>query len=82
MLELALTDADGWDICRQIKNDPALEGIKVFIVTSKTVEHHSMKMQESGADSFLMKPFKADEIASAVETYDPEHFQGDADTII
>lgn len=77
MLELALPDADGWELCRQIKNNARLTGIKVYIITAKAVEQHSAEMRDSGADGFLIKPFKAEDILAVVNAFDPGYFQAD-----
>lgn len=77
MLELALPDTDGWELCRKIRSNNRLAGIKVYIVTAKAVEQHSAEMRTSGADGFLIKPFKAEDILAVMDTFDPGHFQSD-----
>ena len=70
LLEIALPGADGWEICRKIKSNARLTGIKVYIVTAKANEQQSAEIHNSGSDGLLLKPFKAEEILSVVRAFD------------
>lgn len=72
MLEIALPGADGWEICRKIKSNGRLTGIKVYIVTGKANEQQSAEILDSGSDGLLLKPFKAEEILSVVRAFDAQ----------
>ena len=70
LLEIALPGADGWEICRKIKSNARLTGIKVYIVTAKANEQQSAEIHDSGSDGLLLKPFKAEEILTVVRAFD------------
>jgi PAS domain S-box-containing protein len=55
--DIAMPAMDGYELCRQIKQDPALRAIPVILLTSLTSLHDVVKGLDCGADSFLRKPF-------------------------
>jgi len=58
VLDIGLPDISGWDVLRIIKQDQAVFGIPVMIVTgeyTKTVD--TIKGLEWGADDYIQKPF-------------------------
>ncbi len=59
LLDVNLPDGDGIDLCRRLKSEPALRHIPILIITG---EEYSIENKvaglESGADDFVIKPFK------------------------
>ncbi|MCK5861322.1 MAG: response regulator, partial [Candidatus Hydrogenedentes bacterium] len=53
LLDIAIPDMDGWDICRRLKENGDLAGIKVYIVTAKVIDEQSSEIRDSGADGYL-----------------------------
>lgn len=70
LLDIAMPGIDGYETCRRIKADPALRGAKVYLVTAKPVDSASARYRESGADGYLQKPFRADELIDLVRSHD------------
>jgi len=65
--DLILTDLDmphlnGYDVCRQIKQDSATRLIPVVIITGRDAQEARLKAWELGADDFLTKPFQSVEV--------------------
>lgn len=54
---------DGLALCRLIKRDEALRGVKVVILSTISAEERAM---QSGADAFLDKPIERDRITALV----------------
>ncbi len=48
---------DGLEVCRQIKEDPALKETLIFMVTVKDQPDDIMKGIDAGADDYITKPF-------------------------
>lgn len=48
---------DGIELCRQIKGHPDICHIPILLLTAKNKEEDRIEAYESGADSFLSKPF-------------------------
>jgi two-component system cell cycle response regulator DivK len=55
-LDLGLPDGDGYDVLREIKNDPSLNRVPVIAVTARDAGTEMPKAQEAGFDGFLGKP--------------------------
>ena len=71
LLDLAMPGIDGWETCRRIRNDIGLAGLKVYLVTAKPIDRNTTRIQEIGADGFLLKPFKPEELAKLVHLVFP-----------
>ena len=57
LLDLKLSDADGMDVCRQIRRKPEFSGTKISFLTAFTSEDIKQEAMACGGDAFLMKPF-------------------------
>ncbi len=66
LLDIAMPGMDGWEACRRIKSDPALRGIRVYMVTAKPIDPQAPRTQEAAADGVLLKPFKAEDLIDLV----------------
>lgn len=63
LLDLMLPGTDGIDICRHIR---AESGVPVVMLTAKTDTVDVVVGLESGADDYIMKPFKPKELVARV----------------
>jgi len=57
--DIMMPKMDGIDLVRQIKESPETSHIPVVIVTAKIAEDARLEAYESGADSFITKPFSS-----------------------
>ena len=48
---------DGYEVCRQVKSDPALHAIKIVMLSAKSRETDIQQAMELGADHYITKPF-------------------------
>jgi DNA-binding response OmpR family regulator len=55
--DVVMPDMDGYQLCRAIKTDPALQDVPVMLVTSLEGIDDIVTALESGADNFIRKPF-------------------------
>jgi two-component system phosphate regulon response regulator PhoB len=65
--EVILLDAEmpvvhGFEVCRQLKADPATRDIKVIMVTAKAQDEDRDRGLASGADEYISKPFSPKEL--------------------
>ncbi|MDI6739480.1 MAG: response regulator [Candidatus Edwardsbacteria bacterium] len=67
VLDVMMPGIDGFEICRRIKNDPALRHIKVIMVTAKTQGRDIQAGLSAGADHYITKPFKIAELSSKIK---------------
>jgi len=66
LLDIAMPGMDGWQTCQRIKSDPALAGIKVYMVTAKPIDAKNPLTRTSGCDGLIQKPFRAEDIVEIV----------------
>ena len=66
-LDLMLPDIDGYDICRALKSSEKTSQIPVIIVTARVTAENRMQSFRAGADDFIPKPYRPDEIYEALE---------------
>ena len=59
---------DGFELCRQIKKDPATRLIPVVLITGLHDLEDKIKGIDAGADDFLAKPFHFDELTARVRS--------------
>lgn len=69
LLDISMPGLDGWETCRQLRQDASLEGLKIYMVTAKPIDQTSAQMHKNGADGYLMKPFKAEELLAMVASF-------------
>lgn len=77
LLDIAMPGIDGWEVCSQIKHDKRLADVKVYIITAKAIGQNSAEMRESGADGFLLKPFRAEDIIDVVRAFDSTRYHAE-----
>jgi CheY-like chemotaxis protein len=65
LLDLSMPEMDGDEVLKRLKADPATSGIPVIIISSEVSRAEACL--SLGAELFLAKPFRADELLSAVE---------------
>lgn len=65
LLDLSMPEMDGDEVLKRVKADPATSDIPVIIISSETSRAEACL--SLGAELFLSKPFRADELLSAVE---------------
>jgi DNA-binding response OmpR family regulator len=53
---------DGFEVCRQVRNDPILKSLPVLFLTAKGKEEDRIEGLMAGADDYLSKPFNLDEL--------------------
>jgi len=64
LLDIAMPDVDGLQLCRQIKADPRLAEVAVVVVSARPGQHVEEEARAAGADDFMRKPFDNDELLS------------------
>jgi DNA-binding response OmpR family regulator len=58
MLDLNLPKVDGWEVCRQLKSDPATKAIPIIMLTAAHANVDDAQIGLGlGADEYVAKPF-------------------------
>ena len=66
LLDLSMPEMDGDEVLRRLKGDPVTQSIPVIIISSEASRADACLAM--GAELFLSKPFRANELLSAVES--------------
>ncbi len=67
ILDLMLPGLNGFDICETLRKDPATASVPIVILTGLCSQFGRLAGFESGANEFLTKPFKMEELVSKVD---------------
>lgn len=66
VLDVGLPVMDGWEVLGHLRSDPGMDGVKVLVLTAHAQDQTRERAVKSGADAFLTKPFRPDELRTAV----------------
>jgi CheY-like chemotaxis protein len=69
MLDMRLPGASGMDVLKWIRSQPQFDGTLVFVLSGSTLNSSRRETLESGADSFLNKPCKADDLRRLAQNF-------------
>lgn len=67
ILDLMLPDADGFELCRDIRKDGATSHIPIIMLTAKGQETDKVTGLDLGADDYITKPFAPRELTARVK---------------
>jgi DNA-binding response OmpR family regulator len=67
ILDLMLPDADGLDVCKDLKKDNRTSHIPVMMLTARGEEIDRVLGLEIGADDYITKPFSPKELVARVK---------------
>lgn len=57
LLDISLPERSGYDICDDIRRDPALARTRILMMTARGSATEQRRALEHGADGFVAKPF-------------------------
>jgi DNA-binding response OmpR family regulator len=67
VLDLMLPDADGIDVCKDLKRDARTARVPVVMLTARGEEFDRVLGLEIGADDYITKPFSPKELVARVK---------------
>ena len=62
ILDVGLPKMDGWQVLERIRSDPRTRSLKVLVLTAHAQEETRERADRGGADAFLTKPFRPDDL--------------------
>jgi DNA-binding response OmpR family regulator len=68
LLDVMLPDLSGIDICRALKDDPAMASTTVVMLTAKAQNSDYGEAEDAGADGYFTKPFSPIALIQKVES--------------
>jgi DNA-binding response OmpR family regulator len=57
----------GYEVLAELRGDEGLRGMKVILLSARVQEGDVARGMDAGADAYLVKPFKAQELVAKVE---------------
>ncbi len=66
VLDLMLPKLNGYEVCTRLKQDPRYQQIPIVMVTAKAQEKDEKLGMECGANAFVRKPFRAQELLERI----------------
>ena len=64
--DVMMPRVDGFELLRALRSDPGTRDIPVIMLTARAGQEASVEGLEAGADDYLAKPFRADELLARV----------------
>lgn len=67
ILDVMMPIINGYNICRLIKDQKDYARIPILLLTSRSSEEDHRIGREAGADAYMSKPFKTEELLATVQ---------------
>ncbi len=68
LLDLSLPEMDGWEVLRQLKQDPKMKNIPVVALTAHALVTDRTRALEAGFDDYDIKPVEMPRLLKKMET--------------
>ena len=69
LADVMMPQLDGFDLLRAIRDDAAIAGMPIILLSARAGEESRVEGLQAGADDYLVKPFTARELLARVETH-------------
>ena len=69
ILDVMMPKINGYKVCRLLKFDAKYKNIPILMVTARSQEEDKMIGEEPGADEYITKPFKINDLVEKVKKY-------------
>jgi len=66
ILDISMPDVDGFEVCRRLRADPRTASVPVIMLTANGGEGHVTTGFGVGADDYVVKPFRREELVARV----------------
>ena len=67
VLDVMMPKRTGYEVLAELRGDEALRGMKVILLSARVQEGDVARGMDAGADAYLAKPFRAQDLVSTVE---------------
>ncbi len=67
LLDVMLPGLDGFSLCRSVRKEPSLSGVRIIMITARTQNDDIVRGLECGADDYVTKPFDRKVLMARVE---------------
>ena len=77
ILDILMPGRNGFQACRDLKTDQRFKNIPIVLCSTKGQESDKFWGQQQGASAYVVKPFKAEELLTAVRRVLPSRDTND-----
>ena len=67
VLDVMMPRRTGYEVLEELRGDESLRDIKVILLSARVQESDVARGLDAGADAYLAKPFKAQELVAKIE---------------
>jgi DNA-binding response OmpR family regulator len=68
LLDIAMPEMDGFEVCRQFREQPALRAVPILLVSAQGEPLDKGRIRHVGADDYIGKPLNLDDLMIKVNT--------------
>ncbi|HRP95513.1 MAG TPA: response regulator [Rhodocyclaceae bacterium] len=68
LLDVMMPKKSGFEVCQEVKADPALQSVRILMLTAKGRDTEVAKGLALGADAYMTKPFSTRELVERVRS--------------
>jgi CheY-like chemotaxis protein len=68
ILDIGLPGLDGWEVLSQLRSDSSTLHVRVLVLTAHAQPEMADRAAAGGADAFMTKPFRPDDLRDSVES--------------
>jgi two-component system alkaline phosphatase synthesis response regulator PhoP len=72
LLDLLIPKIDGFEVLKVLKGDPVTSSIPIIVLTAKAEDEDRQRAMDLGADNYMTKPFKPQELWDRLKHYLPD----------
>ncbi len=72
LLDLLMPKVDGYEVLKQLKGNDETKNIPIIVLTAKAEEEDRQRAMDLGAENYMTKPFKPQELWDLLKHYLPE----------
>lgn len=69
LLDVRLPDVDGFEVCRQLKEDAGTHAVPVIFLTALEEAKGKVEGFAAGGADYIAKPFHAEEVVARIRTH-------------
>jgi DNA-binding response OmpR family regulator len=67
VLDVMMPKLTGYEVLAELRGDESLRGMKVILLSARVQEGDVARGMDAGADAYLAKPFKAQDLVAKVQ---------------
>ncbi|MBX3729425.1 MAG: fused response regulator/phosphatase [Candidatus Sumerlaeia bacterium] len=69
LLDVMMPGIDGFEVCRQLRQDPRTQDVPIIMVTAKAMSRDVVQGLHAGANDYVSKPIDMEVLLARVETH-------------